>query len=62
VKDEVAQALREDLSVGVEDTQRLQQITRRFMGSWISRTLRRRPMIMSYPSVQRDNDVAWIAE
>ena len=62
VKDEVAQALREDLSDGVEDTQRLQQITRRVMGAWISRKLRRRPLSMSYPSGQRDNAVAWITE
>ncbi len=46
VKAEVAKALREALSDGVEDTQRLQQITRRVMGAWVSRKLRRRPMIV----------------
>lgn len=46
VKAEVAKALREALSDGVEDTQRLQQITRRVMGAWVSRRLRRRPMIV----------------
>ncbi len=46
VKNEVAKAIREALSDGVEDTQRLQQITRRVMGAWVSRKLRRRPMIV----------------
>ena len=46
VRLEVAKAIRDALEEGVEDTQRLQQITRRVMGAWVSRKLRRRPMIV----------------
>ncbi len=46
VKLEVAKAIREALADGVEDTQRLQQVTRRVVGAWVSRKLRRRPMIV----------------
>jgi ribonuclease J len=31
---------------GVDDTFRLQQVTRRTFGQWISKRLRRRPMIV----------------
>ena len=46
VREQVAAALRSALADGVDDTARLQQITRRVMGAWVSRRLRRRPMIV----------------
>ena len=46
VRDKIAQALQEALDEGVDDAHRLQQITRRVMGSWVSKRLRRRPMIV----------------
>ncbi len=46
VREQVAEALRSALADGVDDTVRLQQITRRVMGAWVSRRLRRRPMIV----------------
>ncbi|MGV8847052.1 ribonuclease J [Tessaracoccus sp.] len=46
VRLEVSKALREALSDDAVDVQRLQQVTRRVMGSWVSRKLRRRPMIV----------------
>ncbi|GAA4906823.1 ribonuclease J [Tessaracoccus lubricantis] len=42
----VEEALLDALRDGVDDTQRLQQITRRAVGQWVSRRLRRRPMIV----------------
>ena len=46
VREQVAAALRSALADGADDTARLQQITRRVMGAWVSRRLRRRPMIV----------------
>ncbi|WP_207547557.1 hypothetical protein [Paraburkholderia ginsengiterrae] len=31
---------------GMDDTHRLQQVVRRTIGRWVSRSLRRRPMIV----------------
>lgn len=42
----VEEALLEAMRDGVNDTQRLQQVTRRAVGQWVSRRLRRRPMIV----------------
>ncbi|WP_040284164.1 ribonuclease J [Tessaracoccus massiliensis] len=42
----VEEALQEAMRDGVNDTQRLQQVTRRAVGQWVSRRLRRRPMIV----------------
>ncbi len=42
----VETALLEAMRDGVDDTSRLQQVTRRAVGQWISRRLRRRPMIV----------------
>ena len=42
IRDDVADALRE----GVDDVHRLQQVVRRTVGRWVSRTYRRRPMIV----------------
>lgn len=42
IRDDVAGALRD----GVDDVHRLQQVVRRTMGRWVSRTYRRRPMIV----------------
>ncbi|WP_245244181.1 ribonuclease J [Tessaracoccus sp. MC1865] len=42
----VEEALRDAMRDGVNDTQRLQQVTRRALGQWVSRRLRRRPMIV----------------
>lgn len=46
VRQEVAAALAKSLEEGVDDIYRLQQITRRIIGQWVSRRLRRRPMIV----------------
>lgn len=46
VRLEVASALERAMSDGVDDIHRLQQVTRRVMGAWVSRRLRRRPMIV----------------
>jgi ribonuclease J len=43
---QLATALEESLASGVEDTYQLQQVVRRTVGSWVSRRLRRRPMIV----------------
>ncbi|TRY19003.1 ribonuclease J [Tessaracoccus rhinocerotis] len=46
VRRQVADALVKALKEGVDDTYRLQQVTRRVMGAWVSKRLRRRPMIV----------------
>ncbi|GAB3822497.1 ribonuclease J [Tessaracoccus terricola] len=46
VRRQVAEALIKSLKEGVDDTYRLQQVTRRVMGAWVSKRLRRRPMIV----------------
>ncbi|MDO5677427.1 MAG: ribonuclease J [Propionibacteriaceae bacterium] len=42
----VEEALVAAMRDGVDDAQRLQQVTRRAVGQWVSRRLRRRPMIV----------------
>lgn len=42
----VTRALLDAMRDGVDDTHRLQQVTRRAVGQWVSKTLRRRPMIV----------------
>lgn len=43
---QVYEALEQALRDGVDDTRRLQQVVRRTIGAWVSRKLRRRPMIV----------------
>lgn len=43
---ELSDALRAALADGAEDTHELQQLMRRRIGRWVSRTYRRRPMIV----------------
>ena len=42
----VAKALEDAMNDGVNDAYRLQQVTRRTVGQWVSKRLRRRPMIV----------------
>ncbi len=42
----VSQALLDAMHDGVDDARRLQQVTRRAIGQWVSKRLRRRPMIV----------------
>ncbi len=46
IQREIYEALEEALADGAEDTHRLQQVVRRTIGRWVSRKLRRRPMIV----------------
>lgn len=46
VRPDVARALEKALSDGVTDRAQLQQLVRRIVGRWVSRTHRRRPMIV----------------
>ena len=46
VRPQVAAALEDALTDGVDDTYRLQQVIRRRMGKWVNDTHRRRPMIV----------------
>ena len=46
VKKRVADALTDAMRDGVDDSHRLQQVTRRAVGQWVSKSLRRRPMIV----------------
>lgn len=43
---EIARALRQSLADGADDTHQLSQVMRRLLGRWVSRTYRRRPMIV----------------
>ncbi len=43
---QIYDALEQALRDGVDDTRRLQQVVRRTIGAWVSRKLRRRPMIV----------------
>lgn len=43
---QIYDALQDALRDGVEDTHRLQQVVRRTIGQWVSKKLRRRPMIV----------------
>ena len=45
-RERVAQALTDAMRDGVDDSYRLQQVTRRTVGQWVSKALRRRPMIV----------------
>ncbi|MHA6525327.1 ribonuclease J [Tessaracoccus sp. G1721] len=42
----VAEAIVDALRDGVDDSHRLQQVTRRTVGQWVAKSLRRRPMIV----------------
>ena len=44
--EQVAEAVRATLAEGIDDTHRLQQVSRRVVGRWVATTLRRRPMIV----------------
>ncbi|AXE38503.1 ribonuclease J [Acidipropionibacterium virtanenii] len=46
VRDQVVEELEKALRQGVDDPHRLQQVVRRTVGRWVSRTYRRRPMIV----------------
>ncbi len=46
IRPEITQALERALSDGTTEAQQLQQIVRRVVGRWVSRTHRRRPMIV----------------
>ncbi|HMR48605.1 MAG TPA: ribonuclease J [Arachnia sp.] len=46
VRKEIADAVVQAMREGVDDSRKLQQVTRRVIGSWVSRRLRRRPMIV----------------
>lgn len=46
IRSQVADALVTAMRDGVDDTKRLQQVTRRTIGAWVSRKIRRRPMII----------------
>ena len=46
VQRRIYDALEDSMRDGNEDTHRLQQVVRRTMGTWVSRKLRRRPMIV----------------
>lgn len=46
VREEIADAIVAAMRDGVDDSRKLQQVTRRVIGSWVSRRLRRRPMIV----------------
>ena len=43
---QIYDALHDAMRDGVEDTHRLQQVVRRTIGQWVSKKLRRRPMIV----------------
>lgn len=45
-RERVAQALTDAMRDGVDDAFRLQQVTRRTIGQWVAKSLRRRPMIV----------------
>lgn len=46
VREQIVEQLEDAMQNGVKDTHRMQQIMRRTLGSWISRQLRRKPMIV----------------
>ena len=45
-RERVAAAIVDALRDGVDDSHRLQQVTRRTVGQWVAKSLRRRPMIV----------------
>ena len=46
IRPDVARALERALADGVTDSRQLQQVVRRVVGRWVSKTHRRRPMIV----------------
>ena len=44
--DQIVTELEKAMAGGMDDTHRLQQVVRRTIGRWVSRSLRRRPMIV----------------
>ena len=46
VQEQILADLQQALDDGVDDVYRLQQVIRRTIGAWVSRRLRRRPMIV----------------
>ena len=46
VTEQIREGIQDALDKGQDDTFRLQQIARRIIGKWVSRTYRRRPMIV----------------
>ena len=46
VREQIRKDLQRALDDGVDDIYRLQQVIRRTIGAWVSRRLRRRPMIV----------------
>ena len=46
VREQIREDLQRALDDGVDDIYRLQQVIRRTIGAWVSRRLRRRPMIV----------------
>ncbi len=46
IRAEITSSLSKSLADGVDDSHRLQQLIRRTMGRWVSRTYQRRPMII----------------
>ena len=46
VRPRIVEALEDALAEGVHDADQLQQVTRRVLGSFVGRKLRRRPMII----------------
>lgn len=46
ITDQIVAELEKAMAGGMDDTHRLQQVVRRTIGRWVSRSLRRRPMIV----------------
>lgn len=46
IRDQIVSELEKAMNQGVDDPHRLQQVVRRTIGRWVSRTRRRRPMIV----------------
>ena len=46
VRHQIVEQLRDAMMTGTKDTHKLQQIMRRTLGSWVSRELKRKPMIV----------------
>ena len=46
ITDQIVTELEKAMAGGMDDTHRLQQVVRRTIGRWVSRSLRRRPMIV----------------
>ena len=46
VRHQIVEQLRDAMMTGTKDTHKLQQIMRRTLGGWVSRELKRKPMIV----------------